>query len=75
MKLISIHVSEKTYGEFRKYAEHQDRPVAELIREAMEFYRERKIQPQTALKRMPTAAKPKLKRRWTREEIQKELLG
>ena len=75
MKLISIHVSENTYGEFTKYAKHQDRPVAELIREAMEFYREHKIQPQTALKRMPTTAKPKLKRRWRRQEIEEELLG
>ena len=75
MKAISVYVSEKTYEEFQKYAQDQDRPVAELIREAMEAYRERKIQPQTSLKRMPTSAKPRLKRRWKREEIQEELLG
>ncbi len=75
MKAISIYVSEKTYTEFKKYAQDQDRPVAELIREAMELYRERRIQPQASLKRMPTSAKPRLKRRWTREEIQEELLG
>ena len=75
MKAISVYVSEKTYDEFQKYAQDQDRPVAELIREAMEAYRERKIQPQTSLKRMPTSAKPRLKRRWKREEIQEELLG
>ena len=75
MKSISIYVSEKTYTEFKKYAQAQDRPVAELIREAMELYRDRTIQPQTSLKRMPTSPKPRLKRRWTREEIQEELLG
>ena len=75
MKAISVYVSEKTYDEFQKYAQDQDRPVAELIREAMEAYRDRKIQPQTSLKRMPTSAKPRLKRRWKREEIQEELLG
>ena len=75
MKLISLNVSEKTYGEFKKYAQDQDRPVAELIREAMELYREKKIELQKSLKHLPTSAKPKLKRRWTREEIQEELLG
>jgi hypothetical protein len=75
MKIISLNVSEKTYTEFKKYAQDQDRPVAELIREAMELYRDRKIQLQKPLKYMPTSAKPRLKRRWTREEIQEELLG
>ena len=75
MKIISLNVSEKTYTEFKKYAQDQDRPVAELIREAMELYRDRKIQLQNPLKHMPTTAKPRLKRRWTREEIQEELLG
>ena len=75
MKIISIYVSERAYAEFKKYAQDQDRPVAELIREAMELYRKREIHPQVSLKRMPTSAKPRLKRRWRREEIQEELLG
>jgi hypothetical protein len=75
MKTISLYVSEKTYTEFKKYAEHQERPVAEVIREAMELYRDSRIQPRTSLRRMPISRKPKLKRRWTRGEIQEELLG
>ncbi len=75
MKVISVYVSAKTYSEFKKHAEAQDRPVAELIREAMELYRSSRIRPQRQLTMMPTTAKPKLKRRWSREEIQEELLG
>ncbi|RPJ56777.1 MAG: ribbon-helix-helix protein, CopG family [Acidobacteria bacterium] len=75
MKVISVYVSENTYAKFKEYAEAQDRPVAELIREAMELYRSSRIQPRRQLTVLPTTAKPKLKRRWTREEIQEELLG
>jgi len=75
MKPISIYVADQTYAEFRKYARQVDRPVAELIREAMEWYRTNRIQPQAALEHMPVSSRPRLKRRWTREEIQEELLG
>jgi len=43
MKPITFNVSESTYLEFKKYAKRQDRTTAELIREAMELYREKKI--------------------------------
>ena len=75
MKNISVYVSDKIYADFKKYARHVDRPVAELIREAMEWYRNNRIQSRTILERMPVSAKPKLKRRWNRAEIQEELLG
>jgi hypothetical protein len=75
MKAISIYVADQTYAEFRKYARHVNRPVAELIREAMEWYRTNRIQPQAALERMPVSSRPRLKSRWTRAEIQEELLG
>ncbi|HEY2932120.1 MAG TPA: ribbon-helix-helix protein, CopG family [Acidobacteriota bacterium] len=75
MRPISVYVSEKTYAVFQEYARRQDRPVAELIREAMEWYHSSRIAPQTRLRRMPTTAKPKLKRRWRKEEIQEEMLG
>jgi len=75
MKLISIKVSEKAYSDFKDYAEHRGRAVAEVIREAMDFYIDHKIHAVTKLRRMPTTAKPKLKRRWSKEEIQEELLG
>ena len=44
MKPITINVSESTYREFKEYARRHDRKTAELIREAMELYREKKIQ-------------------------------
>jgi len=75
MKAISIYVSDRTYSDFKRYARHVDRPVSELIREAMEWYRDSRIQSGMILERMPVSSKPKLKRRWTREEIQEELLG
>lgn len=43
MKPITVNVSETTYSEFKRYAKRQDRKTAEIIREAMEFYREKKI--------------------------------
>ncbi|HAV12470.1 MAG TPA: hypothetical protein DCX06_03085 [Opitutae bacterium] len=44
MRPITVNVSESTYQEFKDYARRQDRKTAELIREAMELYREKKIQ-------------------------------
>lgn len=44
MKRITTNVSESTYREFKEYARRQDRKAAELIREAMELYREERIQ-------------------------------
>jgi len=35
MRTISLHVSESDYAEFKSLAGAADRPVAELIREAM----------------------------------------
>jgi ribbon-helix-helix CopG family protein len=75
MRPISVYVSEKTYAAFQEYARRQDRPVAELIREAMEWYSQSRIAPETRLRHMPTTAKPKLKRRWKKGEIQEEMLG
>ena len=40
MKTISINVSEPVYREYQERARRLDRPTAELIREAMEAYRE-----------------------------------
>jgi len=75
MKLISIKVSEQAYAKFQHYADHRGRPVAEIIREAMDLYIDQKIHNATKLRRMPTTSKPKLKRRWSKEEIQEEMLG
>jgi hypothetical protein len=49
MKAITIHVSEPVYADFQRYAQQQDRPAAELIREAMEAYRQANIRPSRSL--------------------------
>lgn len=43
MKPITVNVSEPTYREFQEYARRKDRKTSELIREAMEIYREQHI--------------------------------
>jgi len=43
MKTVTINVSEPVYREFQEYARRKDRKTAELIREAMEQYRENTI--------------------------------
>ena len=47
MKTITVNVSEPVYREFQEYARQRDRKTAELIREAMEFYRDQTIHPST----------------------------
>jgi len=49
MKVITIHVSEPVYEEFRQYARKADRKASELIREAMEMYRQQHMQRRTSL--------------------------
>jgi len=41
MKTITINVSEPAYREFQNHAREMDRTAAELIREAMEEFRQR----------------------------------
>jgi hypothetical protein len=45
MKRTTINVSEPVYRDFQDYAKRVDRPASELIREAMELYRDLKIAP------------------------------
>lgn len=50
MKTITINVSEIVYEDFQAFAKRSDRKAAELIREAMEEYREHHIQRKTSLR-------------------------
>jgi hypothetical protein len=50
MKTITINVSEPVYRDFREYARQHDRTASEIIREAMEDFRTRKIHRPTSLK-------------------------
>jgi hypothetical protein len=49
MKTISVNVSEPVYGDFIAHANRTDRTAAELIREAMELFRNQRIRPRTSL--------------------------
>ena len=50
MKTITVNVSEPVYRDFLEYARRQDRTASELIREAMEAYRNIHIRPRPSLK-------------------------
>jgi hypothetical protein len=49
MKTISVNISEPVYQDFLEYARKSDRTAAELIREAMELFRNERIRPRTSL--------------------------
>jgi hypothetical protein len=49
MKTISVNVSEPVYDDFMQHAQRTDRTAAELIREAMELFRNQRIRPHTSL--------------------------
>ncbi len=53
MKLISVTVSHSDYEAFREASKKQHRSIAQLIREAMAFYREQKLQQTTPLTELP----------------------
>lgn len=49
MKTITINVSEPVYVDFQRFAKENDRTTSELIREAMDQYRDKKIQKSSSL--------------------------
>jgi len=49
MKTISVNVSEPVYDDFMEHAQRTDRTAAELIREAMEMFRNQRIRTRTSL--------------------------
>ena len=50
MKTITVNVSEPVYQDFQAYAEKTERKASELIREAMEIYRQTHMQRRTTLR-------------------------
>lgn len=53
MKTVSISVSEADYEVFREAAKESQRSIAQLVREAMAFYRQERLQPRTPLREVP----------------------
>ncbi len=49
MKTITVNVSEPVYRDFQRIAKAQDRTASELIRQAMDEFRERTIVRATTL--------------------------
>jgi predicted transcriptional regulator len=73
MKPISVYVPSDTYRQYKGIAARQGRPVAELIREALEDYlTRRKSQGRSALE-LTAHPSGRLKKRWTRAEIADEM--
>ncbi len=72
MKTISVNVSEPVYQDFLDYAKRTDRTAAELIREAMELFRNQRIRPPTSLAGLKPLKLGKVLRPLTRED---DLLG
>jgi hypothetical protein len=56
MKTISLAVSEADYERFREAAKAENRPIAQLIREAMALYREQKLEAASPLTSLPVLA-------------------
>ena len=50
MKTITVNVSETVYDDFREHAKKVERKASELIREAMELYRQQHMQRRTSLR-------------------------
>jgi hypothetical protein len=53
MKTISLAVSEDEYEEYRREASRQDRPIAQLIRDAMGYYRRAVMAARPRLESLP----------------------
>lgn len=52
MKAITVNVPEPVYRDFQEHARACDRTTSELIREAMELYRNQRIRPKRSLLEM-----------------------
>ena len=75
MKTISVSVSSSDYEAFREAAKGQQLSIAQLIREAMAFYREQKLQERTPLRDLPVLPGHRLSGRLpSRHEIYEEIL-
>jgi len=74
MKSISVHVSERDYQELKSLAAASDRPVAELIRQAMADYIQRIRQEGQPLASLDPHDSGALLRPWTRAELLDEAL-
>lgn len=76
MKTITVNVSESVYKDFQEHARVSDRKTSELIREAMELYREERIRPRRSLGELQPLLLGKVKRPLSgKDDLLAEMLG
>ena len=74
MKAISIHLSETAYLEMKSLAARRGRPVAELIRQAMDEYLSREQQNGTSVLDIVPHESGRMLRDWDRSELLDEMI-
>jgi hypothetical protein len=75
MKPISLHVEDEDYRSFKALADRSGRPVAELIREAMEEYLHRRDRRKGSIFDISPHPSGPLRAPWTRDELLDEMRG
>ena len=75
MKPISVYADEDEYDRLKSLAAQLDRPVAELIREAMSDYLARRSGRGASLLDLPAHPSRRLLRPWSRDELVDEMLA
>lgn len=74
MKPVSIYLPEVAYMEMKSLADQQGRPVAELIRQAMMEFLERRRKNDRSVLELPPHRSGKSLEVWTRSEVFDEML-
>lgn len=70
MITITINVSEPVYVDFKRFAKENDRTTSELIREAMDQYRDKKIQRSSSIVQSQPAHVGNILKPWkSREDL------
>jgi len=75
MKPISVHVSEDTYEELKSLAARSGRPVAELIRRAMDRYVESERRADRSILDIEPHDSGRLLSEWDRSELLDEMMA
>ncbi len=75
MKAVSVHLSETAYQEMKSVAARRGRPVAELIRQAMEEFLTRQQETGVSVLDLASHRSGKTLRGWDRSELLDEMLS
>ena len=75
MKAVSVHLSETAYQEMKSVAARRGRPVAELIRQAMEEYLTRQRETGASVFELAPHRSGRMLQGWDRSELLDEMLS